>query len=300
MSDAVIGFGANTQAATADPDALRRTIHRIAACGLTHAELNLSRAFAIANGRVIPAQLAGLKRACREGGLAYTVHAPLRINFYDTDHLELQKDVVRSALDITAEVGATLLNVHCGFSPPEVFRTERERLLRLEVETLAELADYASSAGVTLAVENTFPEPHTGDVPDLPTLADQIHQVDSPALCGCLDVSHAALMARICDRDLLEDISAFAPVVGHLHLNDCFARERWDQLMPPSDHLAFGSGDLHLPVGWGGIDWNAVGARLPLTRPTVVILEVASHYWDAGLAESLETARRALRPDPHS
>lgn len=291
MNETIAGYGVNTQNATGSPEALERTIRRLGEYGCTHAEISLSRAFAIAGGSPIPSQVKRLVRSCRAGGLEYTVHAPLRINFYDTEHLALQEQVVRASIDITGELGGSLLNVHCGYAPPETFSAQRESLLAREREVLARLAEYAGRAGVVLAVENTFPETITGDVPDLPTLATQIRTVDSPHLCGCLDVSHASIMSAATGRALLPDVAEFSSVVGHLHLNDCFATPRPAVLMPPSDYLAFGWGDLHLPLGWGGIDWSSVADVMTITRPTVVILEVGEPFWDAALSESLQLAR---------
>jgi sugar phosphate isomerase/epimerase len=291
MSPNILGIGVNTQSATANPQALARTIERIAGFGCSHAEISLSRAFAIAGGKPIPSQVQALKQACRDGGLKYTVHAPLRVNFYDTENLRIQERVVRASIDIAAEIGATLVNVHCGYATPEVFRRERESLLSREREILAALAGHASAAGVTLAVENTFPEEITGDVPDLATLAEQIRAVGSESVCGCLDVSHASLMSAITGGELLTDIREFSPVVGHFHLNDCFATPRPQRLMPPSDYLAFGWGDLHLPLGWGTVDWKAVAGALSVSRAAVLILEISEPFWESALADSVEQAR---------
>jgi sugar phosphate isomerase/epimerase len=50
-------------------------------------------------------------------------------------------------------------------------------------------------------------------------------------------------------------------------------------------------GDLHLPIGWGDIPWDAILPRLPLRRGTVMIVELPERHF-AELDQCAASARR--------
>ena len=54
------------------------------------------------------------------------------------------------------------------------------------------------------------------------------------------------------------------------------------------ERLAYGHGDLHLPVGWGDIPWNALMAECTFPEGVLFNIELKQRYWYA----AQETRRR--------
>ena len=51
-----------------------------------------------------------------------------------------------------------------------------------------------------------------------------------------------------------------------------------------------GIGDLHMPLGWGDIDWESIFGELQFLPGTVAMMEIGARY-RAEQPESLERAR---------
>ena len=292
LSPIVTGIGFNTQDCGGDPGTLEAKLSRMLAVGSTHAELSLGLEVLVVGGRPCWPQIRKVRSVLSRVPLTYTAHGPLRMNLMDRAHRSNQMAVGRAAIEAAAEVGATLLNIHSGFVPPGLWAAQKDSLLAEERECLAELGDLAEGFGISLAVENTFNEPgRTGMVADPAELGRSLAELNHANVIGCLDVSHSYIMASQTGRSYLDLVSAFAPQVGHLHLVDCFGRPTDLSHLPAFDRAAFGEGDLHLPLGWGDIPWEALGPRLAVMPGTVMILEVAERYWAAAMADSVARAR---------
>jgi sugar phosphate isomerase/epimerase len=101
-------------------------------------------------------------------------------------------------------------------------------------------------------------------------------------------------MARFRGQDYLETLEAFAPCVNHLHVHDSFGRPTSiEGFYRPAEQIAFGMGDLHLPMGWGDIPWDTILPRLRFRPGTVMIVELFERYW-AELDQCAATARRFM------
>ena len=66
-----------------------------------------------------------------------------------------------------------------------------------------------------------------------------------------------------------------------------------DGFYRPADRIAYGMGDLHLPLGWGDIAWDAILPELPLRPGTVMIVELFKRHWSE-LDACAATARRLM------
>ena len=79
------------------------------------------------------------------------------------------------------------------------------------------------------------------------------------------------------------------PVVKHLHIHDSFGRA--STLEPTGafgEAVAYGQGDLHMPLGWGDLPWDAVLPQLSFQPGIIAMLEIRRRWWseiDATLAE---------------
>jgi sugar phosphate isomerase/epimerase len=58
------------------------------------------------------------------------------------------------------------------------------------------------------------------------------------------------------------------------------------------ERLAFGHGDLHLPVGWGDIPWDALIDQCVFPAGVVFNIELQSRYWY--MAQETVDATKAL------
>ena len=126
------------------------------------------------------------------------------------------------AIEVARSMGADILILNGERS------TDQERQWAEQVDRFGTLAQLASAAGVTLAVE---PEPLLVIGSSQDALA-MIEAVGSPALKVNLDVGHA----QITDDDVPASIRRLGPAIAHLHLEDIAGRVH--------KHLPFGAGDI--------------------------------------------------------
>jgi sugar phosphate isomerase/epimerase len=291
IAERIAGFGFCTDGAKPDLSDLDAQLARLEATGATHCELSLYELDLIVGGRVLPERRRLLEQICARRSLEYTVHGVLTVNFMDEAHLALHKAVCRAMLELCAAVGASVMAHHPG-RVPAAPAAQLERLHRIERDALREMGDVAAGYGVKIAVENLFVENARAYTADPVRLAAEIAAVDHPNVCGLLDFSHAYIMARFRGTDYLETIEAFAPVVNHLHVHDSLGQPTGiEGFYRFAEQVAFGMGDLHLPIGWGDIPWEAILPRLRFRAGTAMIVELPERYW-AELEPCAAAARR--------
>lgn len=285
------GVGFSTSGGTGSLADLAASLDRFAAVGATHAELTLCQEDVIVAGRVVPARREELVRICAGHRLGYTVHGPLCGNFMDEAHLDLHKAVVTSMLELCDAVGADVLVQHTGRPHGRPGDVDPARLLELERRTLLEIAPVAERYGIRIAVENLFLEEGYAWTADPEELARHLAEIDHPNICGTLDFSHAWIMTTGKGMDYLAALKAFAPMVNHLHVHDSFGKPPTLKTFTQSERFAYGLGDLHLPLGWGGIPFEAILPELSLRPGTVLIVELPKRWW----SEIEDTFEKAVR-----
>ena len=292
------GFGFSSIGERPDLGDLDRALGRIEDAGATHCELSLCSAHLIAGGRIVPAMRRRLETVCARRRLAYTAHGVLAVNFMDEPNLDRHEAVCRATIELAAAVGATILVHHPGLvamrEPAEI-----ERLHAVERDALRRMGDVAAGQGVTLAVETLFVESEKLYTADPFRLAAELRAVDHGHVVGTLDVSHSYIMSRFKGLDPVAAVRAFAPVAGHVHLHDSFGRPTTiERFYAAGERIAFGDGDIHLPLGWGDIPFAELLPDLPLRDGTVLIVELPERYWaelepTAGIARELAALCRA-------
>lgn len=236
---------------------LEDELRRVATAGFDFVDLTLEPP------RSWPVDAAKVARLLDELGLSAVGHTAWYLPLA-SPYPELRKQarrVFRLAFDAFAAAGVELVNLHPDPGPRLL---ERDATAR-NAEAIAEIAEDARAAGVTLMVENlgrSFSRPD-----DLRPIFD--------AAAGArfhLDVGHAHMWrgAREPNRTqaLLE---AFGERLAHVHVHD-----------------NLGADDLHLPLGAGTVDWRAVVRALKGARwDGTVTLEVF-----AGEPAHLDLSRR--------
>jgi sugar phosphate isomerase/epimerase len=204
----------------------------------------------ILGGRLDPVRLGPVREALLEADLAYTVHAPLDTNLMDLTAHGLHRDMLNASIEFASGTGAEVVVCLAGqrFGPHDA-RHSFERQLAAERTALREAGDRPAQLGVTIAVENYYPELPIvrGDVYDYSVwpreLGGQIRAADHPAVGICLDVGHAALAAGVFGFDLLEECAAAAPLVRDLHLHDNLMKTNLTGTPPVSEHPVYGLGE---------------------------------------------------------
>ncbi len=232
-------------------------------------ELLLTDLGVILGGRLDEVRTARVSETLFEANLSYTVHVPLEADLMDLNRQELQKEILMSSLRFAGGIGAGTVVCHAGQRVAS--RDTRYRLkdqLAAERAALREIGDTAAELGVTLAVENYFPDQHVlrGEVYDYSAwpsdLAGQISAVDHPAVGICLDVGHAALAAGFFGFDYVEECAIAAPLVRHVHLHDNLGENCESVNILDYGNPTYGVGDLHLPPGRGSIPLTGLFQRV--------------------------------------
>lgn len=233
----------------------------------------------ILGGRLDGERTRVVAQLLRETGHACTVHAPHSLNLMDLGNLDVQREVLDASVRFAGEIGAPVVVCHAGKREPRHARRALGAQLAAERDCLREAGDLAASLGVTLAVENSYPEPPIvrGEVYAYAAwpsgLAGQVAATDHPAVGVCLDVGHAAVASGVFGFDYLEECAVVAPLVRHIHLHDNLCRPEPEDGEPRvPERLAYGTGDLHLPPGRGTIPLGELfrSARFP-HDPTVCV-----------------------------
>ena len=294
MSEPMIaGFGFSTMGGSPNFEQLPEVLDRFEALEAAFVELSLFAEDLVAGGRVLPGRMATLKRICADRPFGYTVHGPICLNFMDVDHLRLHEHVCRTYLEACAELDAKTLVVHTG-RVPDVGAERLDSLYAQQREVLARMGDIAKDLGVHIAVENVFVEEPDWHTANPAHLAQELAAIDHPNVTGTLDFSHAFIQTTFEARDFFADAIAFAPQVNHLHVHDSFGTPKRMTTHFMSESLAYGLGDLHLPIGWGAIQWEPLLSRCRFQPGTVLMIELRQRYWSE-LAACAEAARRFVK-----
>ena len=244
----------------------------------------------VANGAILEPVLARFLSQMKGRGLGYTTHAILGINLMDApDRIAFHETVARTCIDLTARLGARNMVLHCGMTDARA-PADLEAAYARQRESLSRLAEYAAAHGVLICLETVWS--YDGRETALPgRLAAEIRAVGHPALCATLDYAHSALQCWLKGADLMTEIGDLAPLARHLHLNDCFGIDRNMFGALPAEALAYGSGDLHMPLGWGSLPWDRLMSEPAYPDDLVMNVELHPAYW-LELADDIAELRR--------
>lgn len=247
--------------------------------GTDFVELPLYQLHLIAGGRPVAAKLRQLRTICENRPFRYTAHGPLGINFLDVpERIAIHRDVLRAALEISGEIGARHYVLHGGLLDAND-RDKLEDRFAQQRDILSEFAGQAAALGIIICVENLFTY-HHAQIAALPSrLAQEIAAINHPHIAACLDFSHGFINASLHGADFMRETAALAPFAKHLHIHDSFGRVQNFQTFSRAERVAFGLGDLHLPIGWGAIPWDEIAATFDFPEGVVLNLELPSSYW---------------------
>lgn len=274
----VRGIGYSIRATSPEFEDLPAKLDEAEALGVDFVELPVFAWTLAVNGRVLPDRLERLVGATRDRPFGYTVHGPLAINLMaPAARLPRHMALLDAVIAISGALGAVNLVLHTGCVRGE---DDVELAYARQRDALTRAGDTAAAAGVTLCVENVFRFEPMRETALPSRLAAELDAVDHPHVRATLDVSHALLRTTEARVDFLNEIAALAPFARHVHVHDSFGRPLESWAIDEAERAALGEGDLHLPVGWGGIDWEQVATRCRLAPGAVVNLELHRRYWN--------------------
>ena len=193
----------------------------------------------------------------------FTVHSPYALDLRQNKREKIQLQLFKSMIDLThllneekqiknyQEFPYGLCVVHYSKKSNEYHIEKRYENLLLQ------MADYATQAGVLIAIENN-------DNERISPLVDMLTKLNHPNLKMTMDFGHAFLAAEYLGENFLDNIKLSLPFMRHIHLHDNFGivdfekykGQKRDSLMIRTQ---LGVGDLHLPVGWGKIPYKQIG-----------------------------------------
>ena len=269
------------------------------ALGVEFVELPLYAMDLIAGARVLASRMKMAKARLAGRSLRYTVHGPMAINLMDGhERLPRHQDVLKAALEIASEFGALHFVLHGGIYDEARSGHVAEDLYAQQRDILSAFAEHAERLGLIITVETLFTT-KPGLRTALPSrLAREIAAIAHPNIWACLDFSHGYINSTAHGANFMTEVAALAPFAKHLHIHDSFGRPSQTPTYFRSERLAYGEGDLHLPIGLGSIPWDALMQRLQFPGGVVFNIELAPFY-RADLAAVIEKAR-GLAAEAHT
>ena len=291
----ITGVGSACPGVSGDPAKLDKILSGLVADGATNAEIALVNLDVVINGAIDPVRLADIKAVCDNHPLTYSIHGAVATNLMDEPNMARLGQVLAATIDLCSALGGSLVVVHPGRVRVAAI-PDMERLLALERTAVLAAAGRAHDLGVKIGLENISPDTSiiTGQITcyalDPRRLAAQISAICHPAVCGVIDVGHAYLASLFVGYDLAEALAPLASLTNHLHLQDGFGQPVTVVGANEPEQLAYGQGDMHLPLGWGDLDLAGVLAGLPVMPDTRMVIELAPRYMRY-IGDSITTAR---------
>jgi sugar phosphate isomerase/epimerase len=258
--------------------------------GVDTVEIPLFACRLIADGAILEPTMRIFEGSMQGRRLGYSTHALLSINLMDAPELlELHEKLARACIEVTARLGARNMVLHCGMAK-DASKDALEAAYARQRDSLARLGDFAARHGVLICVETIWS--FDGRETALPgRLAAEIRAVGHDAVRATLDYAHSALQCDLKGADLMTEIAEIAPLSHHLHLNDCFGTVREGAASLQGEALAYGSGDLHLPLGWGSLPWEKLLTEPAYPNEVILNDELHPTYWCA-LGDDVAEMRR--------
>jgi len=286
----IIGTGFNAGSTNGEFESLEKELRILSEIGVDTVELGLTSLDLIAGGRIIEERADRLVALTKQFDFRYTVHGLVSSNFMEPETCRYQLDAAKALAQICDRIGAGILVQHGGNLRAEQIMERAEADAR-EREALFELAEFCKPYGVRVAFENIFTT-ESGQYRQTPTqIAETVKTIGHPNLVALIDFSHAYIESTYRGLNFREELRAMASVAGHLHVHDSFGRpQAFYKGYHVQENTALGIGDLHMPLGWGDIDWEDIFSELTFLPGTVLMMEIGRRY-HAEQPASLERAK---------
>jgi len=279
MKDTVTKIGLSIRCTDPDWRDLAHNIDEALEAGVGYVELPLYQLDVIAGARILHDRLARVRAVTEGRGARYTMHGHLAINLMDEPHrLSLHRTLLAANIEVAAALGAIHLVVHSGFAGKGPAAAIEDAYAR-QREALHAAGELAQAAGIVLCVENIF-EFTGARITALPgRLARELAAIAHPCVQATFDFSHGHLHCAMLGADFMAEAKALSPFARHLHVHDSFGRPADFWTFSQTEALAFGTGDLHLPLGWGSVPFDRLAAECRFPAGVVADIELQERYW---------------------
>jgi len=279
MNKGILGVGISIKCIDADFRDLGPNLEEAEALGVDSVEIPTLTMPLVADGKIMREQLRKAKEVIGQRPYRITAHGPIAINLMDDDwRLPLHEQVLAASIEVAAELGAEHYVMHSGMcndmqSPAINIAYAKQR------EALQRAGDFAKQHDIIITVENCFTYDRSR-LTALPSrLAAEIAAVNHPNVKACFDFSHGLINATLHGVEFLEEAAALAPYAKHLHVHDSFGKPYDIKAHSRAERLAFGQGDIHLPIGWGSIAWGQLIERIRFHPGVIFNIELEQTYW---------------------
>lgn len=290
MSNGNLGVGLSIPVTHPKYADLGASIDNALANGVDIVELPLHWLDVIVGAHVLKPRVAEVAKIVADRPVRTTLHGHLGINLMEEPHLlALHKDVLKANIEVAQAVGAMHLVIHAGFARP-LQQAAIERAYDRQREALAAIAPLAEAAGVVVCVECIFTYDRERHHPLPSRLAAELALIDHPFIRATFDFSHGYIHSTLNGADFVAEAQALAPFSKHLHLHDSFGRPKDFWTYTQTEDLAFGAGDLHLPLGWGDIPWKQIAETCTFPKGVVGDIELQQRFWSE-LPETIRLAK---------
>ena len=280
MTQKPFRLGITAEPVRPDLAGLAATLEHCAALHVDFVELSIYDMDLIVGGKLRRDQLARLKAVLAGCPLGWSAHGTLGINLFDEERILRHLAVLRAGLDAAAEIGARNYVLHAGILYGGAALEASSEALKRQRGHLAAAAEWAKQRGVVICVENLFSGYRGRDYTPTPTeIALEIKALNLPSIRATLDFSHAHQQATHRKLDMVSECAALAPYAEHLHIHDSFGLPDDIWMYSAGEKLAFGHGDLHLPVGWGDVPWETLMEKCRFPEGCWGAMELDLRYW---------------------
>ena len=231
-------------------------------------------------GDLIPERVSNIAKALTTYKGDVTMHGPLTINFLDhKDNLDLYMEMALSYINLGKALEVEGIIFHTGFCETENSSNLSQRYSK-QRDFYKTLADKSGLSEIKIYIENIFPffkGAHTA----LPIkLTEEIEKINHPFVHGCFDVSHGYIACKAYKENFMPHALEFGKSSKHWHVHDSFGVPDINvKPFTPSEALALGIGDLHLPVGDGDIPWSEIIKSIQPNYQTTFNIELNPSYW---------------------
>jgi len=225
--------------------------------GFDVAEICLNQAPFIIGGKICDEFVKLAYDAIKKSPIPMVMHIGSGLDLRKTEEFALHKQVLMASVEVCSRLELPLLTLHFEEASP------KEDVEQAFFEAHMEAADYGAKKGVYLCIENIETENYH-------RVVDMVKKANHKNFGMTLDTGHLNLSTKYLGQDFKAAVKECAPYVKHIHVSDNTGKFELTRItdivkyraLNSNYRMAFGCGDIHLPPGWGEIDFDFIFKEL--------------------------------------